>query len=66
MPLGIRRGLQDISATVLEHLGVDARLGGTSFGVSADAASGLAALETTMHEHVHLENNVLFPRALFE
>ena len=25
---------------------------------------GLAALETTMHEHVHLENNVLFPRAL--
>jgi regulator of cell morphogenesis and NO signaling len=25
---------------------------------------GLAQLETTMHEHVHLENNVLFPRAL--
>lgn len=25
---------------------------------------GLAALEATMHEHVHLENNVLFPRAL--
>lgn len=25
--------------------------------------AGLEALETTMHEHVHLENNVLFPRA---
>lgn len=25
---------------------------------------GLAALEATMHVHVHLENNVLFPRAL--
>ena len=25
--------------------------------------AGLAALESTMHEHVHLENNVLFPRA---
>jgi regulator of cell morphogenesis and NO signaling len=26
--------------------------------------AGLAALETTMHDHVHLENNILFPRAL--
>ncbi len=25
---------------------------------------GLAALETAMHEHIHLENNILFPRAL--
>lgn len=25
---------------------------------------GLAALETDLHEHIHLENNVLFPRAL--
>lgn len=25
--------------------------------------AGLEALERTMHEHVHLENNVLFPRA---
>jgi regulator of cell morphogenesis and NO signaling len=25
---------------------------------------GLADLERTMHEHVHLENNILFPRAL--
>ena len=25
---------------------------------------GLSELETTMHVHVHLENNVLFPRAL--
>lgn len=25
---------------------------------------GLAAIEATMHVHVHLENNVLFPRAL--
>lgn len=25
--------------------------------------AGLEALEATMHEHVHLENNVLFPRA---
>ena len=25
---------------------------------------GLAALETALHEHIHLENNVLFPRAL--
>ncbi len=26
--------------------------------------SGLADLEAQMHEHVHLENNILFPRAL--
>ncbi len=25
---------------------------------------GLGALETAMHEHIHLENNILFPRAL--
>lgn len=26
--------------------------------------AGLENLESTMHEHVHLENNILFPRAL--
>ena len=25
---------------------------------------GLAALETSLHHHIHLENNILFPRAL--
>ena len=25
---------------------------------------GLAALETGTHQHIHLENNILFPRAL--
>lgn len=25
---------------------------------------GLAALEAALHEHIHLENNILFPRAL--
>ena len=25
---------------------------------------GLAALETALHDHIHLENNILFPRAL--
>ena len=25
---------------------------------------GLAALEADMHQHIHLENNILFPRAL--
>ncbi len=25
---------------------------------------GLSALEQTMHQHIHLENNILFPRAL--
>jgi len=25
---------------------------------------GLAALEDSLHEHIHLENNILFPRAL--
>jgi len=25
---------------------------------------GLAALEASLHEHIHLENNILFPRAL--
>ncbi|MHC4954580.1 MAG: iron-sulfur cluster repair di-iron protein [Planctomycetota bacterium] len=25
---------------------------------------GLAALESELHEHIHLENNILFPRAL--
>ena len=25
---------------------------------------GLAALETSLHEHIHLENDILFPRAL--
>jgi len=27
---------------------------------------GLAALETALHEHIHLENNILFPRALHQ
>lgn len=27
---------------------------------------GLAALEAEMHQHIHLENNILFPRALGE
>jgi regulator of cell morphogenesis and NO signaling len=27
---------------------------------------GLADLEATMHRHIHLENNILFPRALTE
>ena len=26
--------------------------------------AGLAALETDLHQHIHLENNILFPRAL--
>ena len=25
---------------------------------------GLGALEGDMHQHIHLENNILFPRAL--
>jgi regulator of cell morphogenesis and NO signaling len=25
---------------------------------------GLAALEEALHRHIHLENNILFPRAL--
>jgi regulator of cell morphogenesis and NO signaling len=25
---------------------------------------GLDALESSMHQHIHLENNILFPRAL--
>ena len=29
-----------------------------------EAQSGLADLETALHEHIHLENNILFPRAL--
>jgi regulator of cell morphogenesis and NO signaling len=27
---------------------------------------GLAALEESLHEHIHLENNILFPRAARE
>jgi len=27
---------------------------------------GLAALESSLHQHIHLENNILFPRALAE
>ena len=27
---------------------------------------GLAALEASLHQHIHLENNILFPRALSE
>ena len=27
---------------------------------------GLAALEPSLHEHIHLENNILFPRAIAE
>ncbi|MFN8176836.1 MAG: iron-sulfur cluster repair di-iron protein [bacterium] len=27
---------------------------------------GLAALEESLHQHIHLENNILFPRALIE
>jgi phosphopentomutase len=36
--LGTRRGLNDIGATVLEHLGVEADLGGTSFRGAIGAA----------------------------
>ncbi len=25
---------------------------------------GLASLEESLHQHIHLENNILFPRAL--
>ncbi len=28
--------------------------------------NGLEALEQSLHEHIHLENNILFPRALRE
>ncbi len=41
------------------------------FSVPADACNtwralwhGLSALEQALHEHIHLENNILFPRAL--
>lgn len=27
---------------------------------------GLEALEHSLHEHIHLENNILFPRAVRE
>jgi len=43
----------------------------TDYEVPAEACNtwralwhGLAAFETDMHRHIHLENNILFPRAL--
>lgn len=49
----------------------DMRKAGADYAVPPDACGsyralyeGLAALEADLHEHIHLENNLLFPRAV--
>jgi regulator of cell morphogenesis and NO signaling len=67
--------LQPIAAMESEHDGAGRALSEmrrltSGYAVPADgcntyraAMDGLAALEADMHEHVHKENNILFPRA---
>ena len=65
-----------ISVMLQEHDGAGAALAHLreltrDYEVPAEACNtwralwhGLAALETSLHQHIHLENNILFPRAL--
>ena len=68
-PVLVMRHEHDVAAAALRRL----RELTDAYTVPAAACNtwralwhGLAALEESLHEHIHLENNVLFPRALGE
>jgi regulator of cell morphogenesis and NO signaling len=65
-PIGVMEAEHDSAGAALATL----RALTSSYAVPADACAtfrgyydGLATLERDLHEHIHLENNVLFPRA---
>lgn len=66
-PISVMRHEHDSAATALRRL----RELTNGYEVPPEACNtwralwhGLAALEESLHEHIHLENNILFPRAL--
>jgi regulator of cell morphogenesis and NO signaling len=66
-PISVMRHEHDSAAALLQRL----RTLTDGYAVPADACNtwralwhGLAALEESLHQHIHLENNILFPRAL--
>jgi regulator of cell morphogenesis and NO signaling len=66
-PIAVMREEHDLVGTTLKRLRELTR----DYEVPAQACNtwralwhGLAALERELHEHIHLENNILFPRAL--
>lgn len=65
-PIGVMRHEHDSAGTALARMrtltsGYDTPADGcTTFNTYYD---GLARVERDLHEHIHLENNVLFPRA---
>lgn len=66
-PISVMQDEHDAAAAMLRRL----RELTNGYQVPADACHtwralwhGLASLEESLHEHIHLENNILFPRAL--
>lgn len=66
-PVSVMQHEHESAATALRRL----RELTNDYEVPAEACNtwralwhGLAALEGSLHEHIHLENNILFPRAL--
>jgi regulator of cell morphogenesis and NO signaling len=66
-PVSVMKHEHDVAATALRRL----RELTDGYRVPAEACNtwralwhGLRALEESLHEHIHLENNILFPRAL--
>ncbi|HXV75572.1 MAG TPA: iron-sulfur cluster repair di-iron protein [Candidatus Polarisedimenticolaceae bacterium] len=66
-PVSVMEHEHDVAGNALERM----RELTDDFRVPAEACNswralwhGLAALEREMHQHIHLENNILFPRAL--
>jgi len=68
-PIGVMRSEHDVAGALLRRI----RELTHDFAVPAEACAtwrglwqGLEHLEQALHEHIHLENNILFPRALGE
>ena len=66
-PVSVMRHEHDSAGAALKRL----RELTNSYDVPAEACNtwralwcGFAALEESLHQHIHLENNILFPRAL--
>ena len=68
-PINVMRSEHDTAGALLRRI----RALTHDFAVPAEACAtwrglwqGLERLEQSLHEHIHLENNILFPRALAE
>ena len=64
MTVDSRTRVADIAAALPQLHGAIAGLAAPGCRTVRGLYHGLEALEREMHVHVHLENNVLFPRAL--